>query len=197
MKIHSMVRIGLALALGSSVSVTSVSADAREDPEHNIHHALLISVDGLHQVDTENFIKSHPRSTLVDLAKGGVTFTNAKAPTPSDSFPGLLALVSGGTPKSTGVYYDDSYDRTLFAPGSDCKGSPGSEIVYDEFVDHNVNELFSGGIDAVNLPLELTNTGQCKPVFPHQFLKVNTIFGARSMPHWCSRVTTPTSRRTT
>src|SRR5260370_22183613 len=90
MKIHSMVRIGLALALGSSVSVTSVSADAREDPEHNIHHVLLISVDGLHQVDTEKFIKSHPRSTLADLAKGGVTFTNA------DSFTGPLALVSGG-----------------------------------------------------------------------------------------------------
>jgi hypothetical protein len=26
-----------------------------------------------------------------------------------------------------GVYYDDSYDRTLFAPGSNCQGNPGTE----------------------------------------------------------------------
>jgi hypothetical protein len=28
--------------------------------------------------------------------------------------------VTGGTPKTTGLYYDDSYDRTLFPPGSNC-----------------------------------------------------------------------------
>ena len=132
MNIHSLFRIGLALALGSSVSLTSVTADAREDDGHIIRHVLLISVDGLHLVDAENWIKSHPKSTLASLARGGVTFTNAKAPTPSDSSRGLLALVTGGTPRTTGVYYDDSYDRTLFSPGSDCKGNPGTEIVYDE-----------------------------------------------------------------
>jgi len=37
---------------------------------------------------------------------------------PSDSFPGLISMVTGGTPKSTGVFYDDSYSRDFFAPGT-------------------------------------------------------------------------------
>src|SRR5262249_12793513 len=89
--------------------------------------------------------------------------------------PGLLALVTGGTPRSTGVYYDDSYDRTLFPPGSACAGSPGSEIVYDESDDFDMDQLFSGGINPANLPLRMDASGG-HPVFPHQFIAVNTIF---------------------
>ncbi len=37
-----------------------------------------------------------------------------------------MAQVTGGTPKSTGVFYDESYDRIYFAPASDCKGEPGA-----------------------------------------------------------------------
>jgi predicted AlkP superfamily pyrophosphatase or phosphodiesterase len=182
MKIQLNTRIALALALtafaGSAFAGANPQGKHKEDEnkENRFRHVLLISVDGLHQVDVANWIKSHPDSTLATLAKQGVTFTNAKASTPSDSFPGLLALVTGGTPKSTGVYYDDSYDRTLFPPGSNCLGDPGSEIVYDESVDHDVTQLFSGGIDPVNLPMQLTEDGDCKPVYPHEFIKVNTIF---------------------
>jgi len=132
------IALGLAL-LGRTIPTRAGDEELRG---HKIKHVLLISVDGLHLVDAENWIKSHPKSTLASLARGGVTFTNAKAPTPSDSFPGLLALVTGGTPRTTGVYYDDSYDRTLFSPGSDCKGNPGTEIVYDESIDHDVTKLF-------------------------------------------------------
>ncbi len=92
---------------------------------------------------------------------------------PSDSFPGLLALVTGGTPKSTGVYYDDSYDRKLAAPGSDCK-TPGTEVVYDESIDRNPDLLDSGGIDPLKLPRDPANN--CSPVYPHSFLRVNTVF---------------------
>ena len=35
---------------------------------------------------------------------------------PSDSFPGLAALVTGGSPRSTGLYYDVAYDRSLDPP---------------------------------------------------------------------------------
>ena len=52
---------------------------------------------------------------MATLAGMGVHYTNAKSAMPSDSFPGLLAFVTGGSPKSTGVYYDDSYDRLLSA----------------------------------------------------------------------------------
>jgi hypothetical protein len=149
--------------------------DTDTPAERAVDHVLLLSVDGLHGVDLAGWITSHPRSTLAQLSERGVTYANAKAPTPSDSFPGLLALVTGGTPRSTGVYYDDSYDRTLYAPGSACAGSPGTEVVYDESLDHDLTRLFSGGIDPVNLPLALDATG-CHPVYPHSFLKVNTIF---------------------
>jgi hypothetical protein len=142
----------------------------------SVRHVLLLSVDGLHALDLSRFVADHPSSALARLSRRGVTYTAARATTPSDSFPGLLALVTGGTPRVTGVYYDDSYDRTLFPPGSGCAGKPGSEIVYDETVDHDLTQLFSGGIDPVNLPLELTAGGECRPVFPHQFLKVNTMF---------------------
>lgn len=139
-------------------------------------HVLLISVDGLHHQDLAAWVAAHPGSALARLSRHGVTYAAAKTTTPSDSFPGLLALVTGGTPKSTGVYYDDSYDRRLFSPGSACMGMPGTEIVYDESVDHDLNQLFSGGIAEINLPLALEKDGTCKPVFPHQFIKVNTIF---------------------
>jgi type I phosphodiesterase/nucleotide pyrophosphatase len=143
---------------------------------HAFEHVLLLSVDGLHAVDLARFVSEHPASALARLSRRGVTYTAARAPTPSDSFPGLLAIVTGGTPRTTGVYYDDSYDRTLFPPGSGCAGNPGTEVVYDETVDHDLTQLFSGGIDPVNLPLERTAAGECRPVFPHQFLKVNTVF---------------------
>jgi len=137
---------------------------------------LLISVDGMHQADLAKFIVAHPDSTLAALAKSGVQYSAARTTTPSDSFPGLLSLVTGGTSKSTGVYYDDSYDRTLYAPGSKCQGSPGTEIVMDESLDYDATQLFSGGINPENLPLQKDGNGNCKPVYPHDFVRVNTVF---------------------
>jgi hypothetical protein len=179
------IRVAAALALALLFVVHRARANDHEGEggERRVRHVLLISVDGLHRQDLAWWVKGHPGSALARLSRQGVTYTAAKAPTPTDSFPGLLALVTGGTPKSTGVYYDDSYDRTLFAPGSGCQGEPGSEIVYDESIDHDVSQLFSGGIDAANLPLELTKGGECKPVYPHQFLKVNTIFEVARRAH--------------
>jgi hypothetical protein len=81
---------------------------------------------------------------LALLSLYGVTYTNARTTTPSDSFPGMLAQLTGGTSKTTGVYYDDSYDRTLFSPDGffppspgACSGSPGTEVVLDESIDHD------------------------------------------------------------
>jgi hypothetical protein len=63
---------------------------------------------GLHQSDLATWVHDHPTSTLAKLSGAGTTFTAASTSKPSDSFPGLLAPVTGGTSKSTGVYYDDS-----------------------------------------------------------------------------------------
>ena len=146
-----------------------------DDDGLEIHHVLLISVDGLHETDVAHFIAEHPESTFAGLAEHGVQYANAHTPTPSDSFPGLAALVTGGTPKSTGLYYDDSYDRTLFPPGSNCLGSPGTECTYFEIANVDFTKLFSP-INPDTLPHALDGEGHCKPVLPHEFIKVNTIF---------------------
>jgi hypothetical protein len=135
---------------------------------------LLISVDGMHEVDLERYVSLNRGSALARLARTGVHYINASASRPSDSFPGLLSMVTGGTPRSTGVFYDDSYDRSLSPPGSNCS-TKGTEVVYDESIDFDPTKIDGGGgINPANLPLD----GQkgCTPVYPHSFLRVNTIF---------------------
>ncbi|PSB26396.1 alkaline phosphatase family protein [Stenomitos frigidus ULC18] len=169
--------LGGVAAILALPSVQTVSA--AEKP--TIKHVLLISVDGLHAVDLANYVKTHPDSTLAKLSDRGVTYTKAFASRPSDSFPGLLAIVTGGTPRSTGVYYDNSYDRKLSPPGSNCS-TIGTEVVLDESIDINPDLLSGGGnpgfnassIDPAKLPLDPSNG--CQPVYPHSYLRVNTIF---------------------
>jgi len=140
---------------------------------HN-RHVLLLSIDGLHAVDLARYVRLNPNSALAQLTNMGITYTNAATSKPSDSFPGLLSMVTGGSPRSTGVFYDDSYDRTLSAPGSNCS-TKGTEIVYDESIDFNLNALDAGGgINPANLPLD--GSKGCTPVYPHSFLQANTIF---------------------
>src|SRR5262249_42938724 len=137
-----------------------------------ISHVLLISIDGLHQQDLVNYIQLRPSSVLAGLTHMGVQYTNASASKPSNSFPGLLSMVTGGSPRTTGVFYDNSYDRNMFAPGSDCTGVAGTEVVYDESIDFDSTKLFSGGINPANLPKAIIG-GQCVDLFPHSFLRVN------------------------
>src|SRR5215467_3066019 len=68
-------------------------------------HVLLISVDGMHQSDLDWYVAHHPSSTLAKLLHTGSEYTNASTSNPSDSDPGGTALMTGGNPKSTGVYY--------------------------------------------------------------------------------------------
>jgi predicted AlkP superfamily pyrophosphatase or phosphodiesterase len=162
---------GLSTLNLSSNASTTAKADLASSP---IKHVVLISVDGLHAVDLARFIASHPNSTLAQLSNTGTTYTNAATSMPSDSFPGILALTTGGSPRSTGVYYDDSYDRLLSAPGSDCSVK-GTEVVLDESIDKNQDALDAGGgIDPAKLPRD--GSKGCTPVYPHSFLRVNTIF---------------------
>ncbi len=137
---------------------------------------LLISVDGLHAADLASYVAIRSRSTLARLSHRGTTYTEAEASTPSDSFPGLAALVTGGSPRTTGVWYDNAYDRTFFPPGSNCEGSAGANTLYDESIDRDLSLVDGGGIDPAKLPLRRLPDGRCVPVYPHSFLRVNTIF---------------------
>jgi Type I phosphodiesterase / nucleotide pyrophosphatase len=163
--------------LAASFSSIARADEARDDsgPRPEIRHVVLVSVDGFHETDLAGFIASHPRSTFSELARRGVEYTDAHTTTPSDSFPGMTALVTGATPKTAGVYYDDSYDRTLYAPGSQCGGNPGTEVVFDESIEQDDSQLFSP-INQGNLPMAKDAEGHCKPVLPHEFIKVNTLF---------------------
>jgi hypothetical protein len=101
----------------------------------------------------------------------------------SDSFPGLAALLTGGTPKSAGLFYDVSYDRTLFAPGdTTCTGTRGWNVVFDEttgidgFNGGPLVHLDGGGaFNPQAIPHALVN-GACVPVYPHNYIKTNTLF---------------------
>jgi Type I phosphodiesterase / nucleotide pyrophosphatase len=142
--------------------------------DRRIKSVLFISIDGMHALDLANYVKAHPDSTLAKLSAHGVTYTQAWTSKPSDSFPGTMAEFTGGTPISTGVWYCVSYDRKLSPPGSKCK-TMGTPVMYEESVDYNPHLLDAGGgIDPAKLPLDPAHG--CSPVYPHQYLRVNTIF---------------------
>jgi predicted AlkP superfamily pyrophosphatase or phosphodiesterase len=142
-----------------------------------IRHVLLISVDGLHALDVANYVVSHPKSALAELSRHGVTYSNARTPANSDSFPGLLALVTGGSPISHGLFYDVSYDRKVFDPTNvNCSGTPGNMMVFDESVDvYNAANVSQNVIDPAKLP-RILDDGNCVALYPHSALRTNTIF---------------------
>jgi Type I phosphodiesterase / nucleotide pyrophosphatase len=53
---------------------------------------------------------------LAALGAAGINYLNASASEPSDSFPGLMAIVSGGSPGTVGAFYDVAYDRVHIDP---------------------------------------------------------------------------------
>lgn len=163
----------VALLVSVSLSAATSAAPATKD-KRSIQHVLLLSIDGIHAVDLARYVQHNPGSALASLSNVGVTYTAASTAKPSDSFPGLLSMITGGSPRSTGVYYDDSYDKSLSPPGSNC-ATVGTEVAYDESIDKDPDALNGGGgIDPATLPLD-PNKG-CTPVYPHSFLRVNTIF---------------------
>lgn len=165
--------LSTALAACSSVQPTASATSTTANMTH-ASHVLLISVDGLHEQDLTRFVADHPQSTLATLYAQGLSYQRAYTPMPSDSFPGLVALVTGALPAQSGIYYDDSYDRSLSAAGSSCQHM-GTEVVYDDSIDQDPKQLNGGG--AIN-PDQLPRDGAkgCIPVYPHQFVQVNTVF---------------------
>jgi predicted AlkP superfamily pyrophosphatase or phosphodiesterase len=143
-------------------------------PGKRIQHVLMISFDGMHALDLALFVKAHPDSTFGKLARRGITYTNAVSAIPSDATPGILAIATGGTPNATGVYYGDGYDRTLSPAGSKCE-TRGAVYVYDEAADIDLTKLDAGGgMDPAKMLLDPNRN--CARVYPHDLLRVNTIF---------------------
>lgn len=189
--------IGMLLANGASL----VQAQSKAQPSAQYQHVLLISIDGMHAADFTNCAHGVPNSgnqpycpTLIALSKSGVTYLQALTPRPSDSFPGLVAQITGGTTRSAGMFYDVNYDRALSPPYETTpygiKGGPtlcpsvvGTQVGFDEEIDYDYQKLDAGhsngdegrnGINWKYLPRNPKNG--CKPVYPHDYIRVNTIF---------------------
>jgi hypothetical protein len=173
----------------AAIAVQLVSGASRvfAAPPVQIQHVLLLSIDGFHEVDLANCIAAATCPNLTALARHGVTYTDAYTTRPSDSFPGTIAEVTGGRPRTTGVYYDHTFDRSLFPPSSNCKGPPGSEVRLTGYLDRDSSRLDGGSatglggnsaaaIDPARLP-EIRVGSRCRPLWPHDYLRVNTVFG--------------------
>jgi hypothetical protein len=159
---------------GEPTPTKSKSATSKNNSATSIKHVVLLGIDGFHALDLENFVVSHPDSALAQLKKMSLTYTSAYTTKPSDSFPGILSMVTGGTPFSTGVYFESSYDRALSPAGSKC-ATTGTKILLDESIDINPDAVDGGGgVSADKVPLDPKRG--CAPVFPHNLLRVNTIF---------------------
>ena len=177
---------------------------------NGIRRVLLISIDGMHALDYLNCVSGVGNGgatscpNLAALGKTGVNYTRTTTSRPSDSFPGLMALVTGGTPRLVGAFYDVAFDRVLAPPLNDtgngvfsgpCNfGVPnGTTTEYEEGVSIN-QTLLNGGnpgagltdggvgaIDRTRLPRDPftpdPTNGGCAPVYPWNFLRANTIYG--------------------
>ena len=164
----------LVLALCCTIMRQTGPVYAQRSPSFSVRRVLLLSIDGFHAEDLANFVRSHPSSALAQLSSSGITYTEASTAKPSNSFPGLLSLVTGGSPASTGVWYEGAYARTLSPPGSNCK-TVGTEVIWSNVLDKNRKlQDAGGGIDPSKLPLDPSKG--CVAVYPHSFLRVNTIF---------------------
>jgi hypothetical protein len=139
-----------------------------------VQRVLLLSIDGMHGVDLARLVNEKPDSALALLSMHGVTYSNAFTSFPSNSWPGLLSIVTGGSPRVTGVLFENSFDRSLSPPASDCS-IVGTAVIFDSWIDVNRDAVDGGGgIDPQKLPRDPKKG--CKPVFPHDFIRVNTIF---------------------
>ncbi|MDQ6707370.1 MAG: alkaline phosphatase family protein [Acidobacteriota bacterium] len=89
-----------------------------------IRHVLLLSIDGMHALDYLNCSRGMTGinggapfcPNLAALATTGNNYRNTSSSKPSDSFPGLMSIVSGGSAATMGVFYDVAYDRSLAPP---------------------------------------------------------------------------------
>lgn len=193
-------------AAAMSLSLT-VAPSLADPPGPHIEHVLLISIDGMHALDFINCANgiSGVNSgapycpNLAALARTSIDYLDTSTSKPSDSFPGLMALVTGGSPRSVGAFYDVAYDRSLDPPaattGNGVAGSPGlctpgaaptgTTTEFDEGIDINKLALnggappgVDGGIASIDpTKLERDPAHGCAPVYPWNFVRTNTIFG--------------------
>lgn len=200
-----ILRIGVFAAAFLIVTIPARRLLAGPEPTANIQHVLLISIDGMHSVDFINCVRGIPGvnggdpycPNLAALKPTGVDYLDASTSKPSDSFPGLMAIVTGGSARSVGAFYDVVYDRSLdppmimtgngVAPGNCTAGAApmGYTTEFDEGIDVDKTKLNGGapaGTDGGVLSIDPRKLDRdpslgCEQVYPWNFVRTNTIFG--------------------
>lgn len=206
MKANRLVLTGVAAAMMLASWARGTAADTSKVGTKHVKHVLLISIDGMHAVDLYNCTHGIAGANggdpycpnLATLGETGINYVATSSSKPSDSFPGLAALVTGGSPKTTGLYYDVAYDRSLDGPAlatgtglaaASCTpfGVPNGTTTDNdqgiEFDDTKLNGgapgagLTEGGIASID-PRKLSRdpAAGCAPVYPWNFVRTNTIF---------------------
>ena len=195
-----------AASLALLASVQSVAAATNAVGSGKIKHVLLLSIDGMHAVDLYNCVNGIAGvnggnaycPNLAALTRTGINYVAAASSMPSDSFPGLAAIVTGGSSKTHGLYYDVAYDRSLDPPATTTgtglaggKCTPfavpaGTTTDYDQGIEIDDTKLnggapgagpTDGGIASID-PQKLVRdpAANCAPVYPWNFVRTNTIF---------------------
>jgi hypothetical protein len=196
--------IGAAVTLSSSTH--GKAADTSALGSGKIKHVLMLSIDGMHAVDFYNCANGIAGvnngdaycPNLAALGQTAINYVATASSMPSDSFPGLAALVTGGSPKTTGLYYDVAYDRSLDPPatttgtglaGGTCTpyaAPTGTTTDFDQGIELD-DTMLNGGAPGAALtegsaasidPNKLVRNpaAGCAPVYPWDFVRTNTIF---------------------
>ena len=195
------------LAMMAFAAACFTGAAVAQPPSSNqIKHVLLISVDGMHAVDFLNCANGISTTNnnqpycpnIAALGQTGINYVAASTSKPSDSFPGLTAIVTGGSPALTGIYYDVAYSRNYNPPAKTtgnglgkgpCTpyGPPsGTTTEYEEGIDIDQTKvnggapgasLTDGGINSIDSRRLVRNPeAGCAPVWPWEFVRANSIF---------------------
>ena len=115
-------------------------------------HVLVISIDGMHLQDLAKWVQANPNSALART----------------------VGIFTGASPALGGMYHDDSWNRGWVTAGSTC-GTRGSVIDLKDGIDATpVAPPANATLNPDNRPLDPDNG--CQPVFPHNMMRVNTVF---------------------
>ena len=197
----------VAIAAISFALLAAPQAYSQQNNNPNgIRRVLLISIDGMHAVDYLNCANGISTvnngkpycPALAALGKTGINYVAANTSKPSDSFPGLTAIVTGGSPALTGVYYDVAYSRNYDPPAKTTGnavaagrcirfGTPtGTTTEYEEGIDINQTllnggapgaSLTDGGIASIDTKRLVRDPANgCNAVMPWDFVRANSIF---------------------
>ena len=111
----------------------------------------------------------------------------------------MVGQLTGGNPRTTGIYYDDTWNHAVFPAGTtNCSGPvPGGEVTYFEALDinkgaldagqglvpapgknpwANILEMTGNPLLVINRANLIVNPSTCLPIYPNTYLQVNTVF---------------------